>query len=108
MADRYIDTPVGSLAPHKFLKLTEVNPEFVELPKSDIFDDPFNYMLEVNMDNYIELDIPRRQAQLHHFANAVMKRRAHGKLLRMCWDLNLMVTPGSIPYGSMRAAVPIF
>ena len=51
MAEQYIDTPVESLAPHKFVKLTEVNPDFAELPKSDILDDPFNYMLEVYMDD---------------------------------------------------------
>ena len=39
------------LALHKFVKLTEVNPEFMELPKVDILDDPFNYMLEVYMEN---------------------------------------------------------
>ena len=33
VAEQYIETPVGSLAPHKFVKLTEVNPDFAELPK---------------------------------------------------------------------------
>ena len=42
---------MGSLASHKFVKLTEVNPEFAELPKVNILDDPFNYMLELYMDN---------------------------------------------------------
>ena len=42
---------MGSLALHKFVKLTEVNPEFVELPKSNISDDPFNYTLEVYMED---------------------------------------------------------
>ena len=60
------------MAPHKFLKLMEVNPEFAELPKTDILDDPFNYMLEVYMDNYIMLAIPRIRDQLHHVTNAVM------------------------------------
>ena len=109
---------MGSLAPHKFVKLTEVNPDFAELPKSDIFDGLFNYMLEVYTDNYIALAIPGSQDQLHHAANAIitgihdvfppykddkedeislkkiLKMRPHGKLLRMCWDLNLMETHG--------------
>ena len=72
MAEQYFETPVGSLAPHKFVKLTEVNPEFTELPKIDILDDPFNYMLEVYMDNYISLTIPRTRDQLNHVANATM------------------------------------
>ena len=51
VADQYVDIPMVSLVPHNFLKLTEVNPDFVELPKVDILDDPFNYMLEVYMEN---------------------------------------------------------
>ena len=59
---------------HKFVKLREVNPEFLELPKRDISDDLFNYMLEVYAEDYIALDIPRIRAQLHHVANAVITR----------------------------------
>ena len=107
---------MGSLALHKFVKLTEINSEFAELPKSDIFKDPFNYMLEVYMYGYIVLAIPRSRVQLHNFANVVMtgihdvfllykdddedaislkkilKRRALGQLLRMCWDLTIWLT----------------
>ena len=72
VAEQYIKTPVGSLAPHKFLKLTEVNPYFAELPKSDILDEPFNYMLEVYLYDYIALAIPRIQDQLHHVANSII------------------------------------
>ena len=60
-----------SLSTHKSVNLTEVNPEFAELPQIDSSDDPFNYMLEVYMDNYIVLDIPSIQAQLHHVTNYV-------------------------------------
>ena len=72
MAEQYIEIQVGSLAPHKFVKLMEVNPGFLELPKSDILDEPFNYILEVYMDDYIVLDIPRSQYQLHHVSNAII------------------------------------
>ena len=51
VADKYIKTPVGSFSPQNFVKSTETNPEFAELPKSDISEDPFNYMLEVYMDD---------------------------------------------------------
>ena len=51
VAEQYADTPMGSLVQHKFVKLTEVNPEFAEMPKIYISDDLFNYMLEVYMDN---------------------------------------------------------
>ena len=72
VAEQYIKTLVVSLAPHKFVKLTEVNPDFVELTKSYILDEPFNYMMEVYMDDYIALSIPRSQDQLHHVFNAIM------------------------------------
>ena len=72
VAEKYIDTPVGSLALNKFVKLAEVNSDFAELPKSDILDEPFNYMLKVYMDDYITLDIPRVQYQLHHVVNTIM------------------------------------
>ena len=72
MAEQYIETPVGSLALHKFVNLTEVNPDFVELPKTDISNNPFIYMMEVYMDNYIALAIPRIQYQLHHVANDII------------------------------------
>ena len=81
------------------------------------------------MDDYIVLDIPKSQDQLHHVANTIvtgihdvfpkikmirkmpshsrkfLKRNLHGQLLRMCWDFNLMETQESIPYGSRRTAV---
>ena len=72
VAEQYIDTPVGSLAQHKFVKLTEVNSELAELPKKDTSNEPFNYMLEVYMDDYIVLAIPKSQDQLHHVTNAIM------------------------------------
>ena len=46
VADQYIKNPVGSLAPHKFVKLTEVNLDFSELPNKDTSNESFNYMME--------------------------------------------------------------
>ena len=73
VAEQYIDTPMVSLAPHKFVRLTEVNPEFAELPKSNISDDPCNYMMEIYMDDYVALDILTSRDQPHNVANALMK-----------------------------------
>ena len=42
MPEQYIKTLVGSLAPHKFVKLKEVNTYFAELPKKDISNEPLN------------------------------------------------------------------
>ena len=52
---------MGSLAPHKFVKFTEVNSEFAELSKKDTSNDPFNYMMELYMDDYIVLAISKIQ-----------------------------------------------
>ena len=84
------------------------------------------------MDDYIVLAIPKSQDQLHHVANAIMtgindipppdkddkedsislkkilKRNLHGQLLRMFWDLNMIETQDSTPYGSLRTAIQIF
>ena len=89
-------------------------------------------MLEVYTDDYIVLAIPKIQDQLHHVAEArmtgrhdvfppdkdnkeyyislkkILKRKPHGQLLIMCWDLNLMETQESMPYGSLSTAVQIF
>ena len=64
---------MGSFAPHKFVKLTELNSEFSELTKIDILDDLFSYMLEVYMDDYIVLPISRTQDQLQHVTSNVIK-----------------------------------
>ena len=72
VAEQYIDNPVGSLAENKFVELTEVNSEIAELKKKDTSKEPFNYILEVYMDDYIFLAIPKIQYQLHHVANAIM------------------------------------
>ena len=42
VAEQYVETPAVALAPHKFVKLTEVNSEFSELPQIDSLDNPFN------------------------------------------------------------------
>ena len=51
VAEKYTKTPVGSLEEHKFVKLTEVNSEIAELKNKDTSKKPFNYMLEVYIDD---------------------------------------------------------
>ena len=77
VAEQYIETPVGSLAPYMFVKLTEVNSDFEELPNKDISNEPFNYLLEVYTDGYIVLAIPRSQDPLHYVANAIIREIHH-------------------------------
>ena len=59
MAEQYIDTPVGSLAPYKFVKLTEVNSYIAELENKDTSKEPLNCMMVIYMDDYIRLAIPK-------------------------------------------------
>ena len=61
-----------SLAEHKFVELMEVNSDISELKDTDTSKESFNYMLEVYMDDYIVLNIPKIQDQLHHVANEIM------------------------------------
>ena len=42
VAEQYIETPVGSLAQHKFVKLTELNSQFAEPQKKNTSRGPFN------------------------------------------------------------------
>ena len=72
VAEQYIETPVGSLSEHKFVKFTEVNSDISELKKKYTSREPFNYMLEVYMENSIVLAIPKIQDQLNHVSNAIM------------------------------------
>ena len=53
VAKQYVDNPVESLEPHKFVKLNELNPWFDELPQEDSLENPFNYMLDMYMDDNI-------------------------------------------------------
>ena len=54
------------------MKVTEVNLYFAEITQIYRSDDPFNYMLEVYMYDYIALETPRRRYKLHHVAKTVM------------------------------------
>ena len=72
VSEQYTETPVGSLAPHKFVKLMEVNSDFAETPKKYISNEPFNNILELYMDYHIALAIPSIQYQLHHVASTII------------------------------------
>ena len=54
------------------MKVTEVNLYFAEITQIYRSDDPFNYMLEVYMDDYILLAIPRSQDQLHNVSKTII------------------------------------
>lgn len=62
---------MGSLPPHKFLPLTQLNNDITTLPEG-LTNDSFRFLLEVYMDDYIGLAIPTTSTQLQHYSNAVM------------------------------------
>ena len=72
MAYKYVDNSVGSVAQQNFVKLIKVNPEFSELPQINSLDNPFNYMLEVYMNDCIALAVPMSRSYLHHVSNSAM------------------------------------
>ena len=71
-ADRYAETPIGSLPSHKFESHTTVAPEFQSLPKYAPDADELRYMIEVYVDDYIGIAIPTSQHQLEHVSRAIL------------------------------------
>ena len=71
VAEQYMQLPIGSLQPHKFLPLTELVNDINDLPQYHA-DNDWRFMLEVYMDDYIGLAIPTSRAQLQHYANSIM------------------------------------
>ena len=57
VSEQYVKTTIGLLPTHKLQALKEVNPEFGALPDEDVSNDPFRYMIEVYMDDYIALEM---------------------------------------------------
>lgn len=73
VADIYIETPVGSRPPHKFLPHTQVSAGCKALPPlAPRGRESFRYLVEVYVDDYIGLVTATSRAQLDHVANSVM------------------------------------
>ena len=70
VAEQYLQLPLGTLTPHKFLPLTQLNEDINDLPLTSTKD--WKFMLEVYMDDYIGLAIPTSREQLKHYGNSIM------------------------------------
>ena len=69
----YIETPVGSLPPHKFEEHTKSAPEFQSLSAdSSGANEDLRYMVEVYVDDFIGLAIPTSKEQLEHVSQGIM------------------------------------
>ncbi len=80
VASQYVETRVGSRADHKFLQHTQSTSAYASVadPPQETTDilatteDPFKYLVEVYVDDFIGLVIPTTRAQLDHVANSIM------------------------------------
>jgi len=71
VAAQYMEAPIGSLPDHKFIDHSMQGID-VDALKDGNQDDPLRYLIEVYVDDYISLAIPRSKDDLRHVANAVM------------------------------------
>ena len=109
-----------------------MNSDIAKLKEKDTSKDSLNYILEVYMDDYIVLDIPKSQDQLHHVVYAIMtrihdvfppdkdneedsislkkilKKEAVWVTIKNVLRFEFDKTQEIIPYGSLRTAVQIF
>ena len=72
VAEQYIESPVGTMSTQKFQHITDVDPEFKELPTTAVSYDLLQYLFEVYVDNYIYLAIGCIQEKFWHVSNSVM------------------------------------
>ena len=79
VASEYAESKVGSLPTHKFNKYTTTSEEFKKLPDTLpvgcytlAVGQHFKYMLEVYVDDFLGIAIPRSKADLNHLSNALM------------------------------------
>ena len=72
VATQYAETPVGTLRDNKFIDHAAQGADFDTLPAQSDEADPLRYLVEVYVDDFISLAMPRSQADLRHVANAVM------------------------------------
>lgn len=71
VAAQYLQCPLDTLPPHKFLPLTKQHENFHLLPAKHT-DLPLKAIVEVFMDNCIGLAIATSQQQLRHVSDAIM------------------------------------
>ena len=72
VAQQYAEAPVGSLDNHKFIAHSLQGEDYNKF-QGDEGINKLRYLLDVYVDDYISLAIPRTKEDLRHIANAVMK-----------------------------------
>jgi hypothetical protein len=74
VAQDYCETELGTHPPHKFTHYVIGNHAYEELPETDPTGQPFQYLLQVYIDNFVSLVIPTSRDQLHHVSTGTMTR----------------------------------
>ncbi|KAL3793071.1 hypothetical protein HJC23_003079 [Cyclotella cryptica] len=73
VAAQYVGMPIGTLQDHKFLEHTQGSEAYESLPPAAPSPrNPFRYLIEVYVNDYIGLATATSRAQLDHVANSVM------------------------------------
>jgi hypothetical protein len=75
VATQYAETPIGTLRDNKFIDMAAQGADFDTLPAQSDEADPLRYLVEVYVNDFISLAMPRSQADLRHMANAAMHER---------------------------------
>ena len=70
VSQKYVETPVGTLTNHNFVKHSAQGEEFESLPETG--SDNLHYVIECFVDDYISLVIPTLQEKLRHVVNTAM------------------------------------
>jgi hypothetical protein len=73
VAEYYVETPLGNGPTNALVKYSQTGSEYNSLPASTNRDkDPFKYLIEVYVDDFMGLAIPTSKRTLDHVANGVM------------------------------------
>jgi hypothetical protein len=73
VAERYIETPLGEGPTNSMVRFTKGSTQYDALPATSTRDqDPFRYLVEVYVDDFMGLAIPTSRRVLDHVANGVM------------------------------------
>ena len=74
VSEEYVQAAIGSLPDHKFLTHIKYSTACKALPSDAPNNELLRFMIEVYMDDYISLEIPRYKKELGHLANVTVYR----------------------------------
>jgi hypothetical protein len=73
VAEQYVNAPLGEGPNNHMIRHSKTSDAYSDLPSSSEKDgDPFRYLIEVYVDDFMGLAIPTSQRTLDHVANSVM------------------------------------